>query len=124
MFPDWGNTAEDSDKNLTLNHTWLLAVTGFLRASDIHRIDDSKRVIAQGILNLAIVAANEKRKGRPIIRPCQISRNTDQILCPVYTYETIEIHKGSFEAPHGRQHNPLYTLAFGADKPPTEHPNT
>ncbi|OMJ18751.1 hypothetical protein AYI69_g6885 [Smittium culicis] len=85
MFRDWGNTAELFDKNLTSKLYWLLAVTGFLRASDINRIDDSKTIIALGILNLAIVSPKEKRKGRPIIHHFQISRHIDQTLCPVYT---------------------------------------
>ncbi|OMJ28059.1 hypothetical protein AYI69_g2476 [Smittium culicis] len=76
----WGHSDGLSDKELTAKLCWLLAVTGFLRASNIHRIDDSMSFISQVVLNLAIVSPKKKRQGRPIIRPCQISRNTDQIL--------------------------------------------
>ncbi|OMJ13475.1 hypothetical protein AYI69_g8995, partial [Smittium culicis] len=35
---------------------------------------------------LVIVAPKEKRKGRPIIRPCEISYHSDKLLCPVEAY--------------------------------------
>ncbi|OMJ27821.1 hypothetical protein AYI69_g2727 [Smittium culicis] len=41
---------------------------------------DFKTAISQGKLNLAIEAPTDKRKGRPITRPCQISRHTDKTL--------------------------------------------
>ncbi|OMJ28659.1 hypothetical protein AYI69_g1858 [Smittium culicis] len=85
MFREMENTAELSEKNLTAKLFWLIAALGFLIASEIHRINESKTVIAQGILNLAILAPKEKRKGRPIIHSCQISIHIDQTLCPVYT---------------------------------------
>ncbi|OMJ18810.1 hypothetical protein AYI70_g5125 [Smittium culicis] len=90
MFRDWGTTSELSDKNLTLNLCWLLAVTGFIRESDIHRIDDSK---------------TEKRKRHPIIFPCQISRHTDQTLSLVYTYMVYKqrIAQTSFPSPHANK---------------------
>ncbi|OMJ23625.1 hypothetical protein AYI70_g2153 [Smittium culicis] len=45
MIKLWGQSESLSDKELAANLCWLLAVTGFLRASDIHSIDDSKSFI-------------------------------------------------------------------------------
>ncbi|PVU86641.1 hypothetical protein BB560_006630 [Smittium megazygosporum] len=83
----WGPSETLSDKDLTSKLCWLLAVTGLLRASDIHRIDDSETKIENGVLNLVIVAPKEKRNGQPIKRPCQISGHLNPILCPVKTYQ-------------------------------------
>ncbi|PVV02953.1 hypothetical protein BB560_002580 [Smittium megazygosporum] len=83
----WGPSETLSDKDLTSKLCWLLAVTGLLRASDIHRIDDSETKIKNRVLNLVIVAPKEKRNGQPIKRPCQISGHLNPILCPVKTYQ-------------------------------------
>ncbi|PVU96384.1 hypothetical protein BB561_001219 [Smittium simulii] len=48
----------------------VIAVTGFLQASDIHRIDDARSRIENNTLHLVIVAPKEKRAGKPIERPC------------------------------------------------------
>ncbi|OMJ09068.1 hypothetical protein AYI69_g10827 [Smittium culicis] len=66
--------------NLTSKKFWLLAVFGFMRKRDIHRIDDTQTTIIDGALKLVIVAPKEKRKGRPIIRPCEISCHSDKLL--------------------------------------------
>ncbi|OMJ15319.1 hypothetical protein AYI70_g7346, partial [Smittium culicis] len=42
LFKEWGPSNELSTKKLTAKLCWLLSVTGFLRASDIHRIDDKR----------------------------------------------------------------------------------
>ncbi|PVU87854.1 hypothetical protein BB560_006425, partial [Smittium megazygosporum] len=83
----WGPSETLSDKDPTSKLCWLLAVTGLLRASDIHRIDDSETKIENGVLNLVIVAPKEKRNGQPIKRPCQISGHLNPILCPVKTFQ-------------------------------------
>ncbi|OMJ27986.1 hypothetical protein AYI69_g2552 [Smittium culicis] len=54
-----------------------------MRASDIHHIDDAQTTTIDGTLKLVIVAPKEKHKGRPIIRPCEISCHSDKLLCPV-----------------------------------------
>ncbi|OMJ21763.1 hypothetical protein AYI70_g3276 [Smittium culicis] len=85
-FRWWGPTSDLSIKDLTAKLCWLFAVAGFLRASDIHRIDDARSRVDQGILYLVIVAPKEKREGRPIEKPCQISPHSDPILCLVVAY--------------------------------------
>ncbi|OMJ14702.1 hypothetical protein AYI70_g7724 [Smittium culicis] len=86
LFKEWGPSNECSIKKLTAKICWLLSVTGFLRASDIHRIDDERSHVSLGVLNLVIIAPKEKRSGRQIEKPCQISPHTDPILCPVVAY--------------------------------------
>ncbi|OMJ25904.1 hypothetical protein AYI70_g579 [Smittium culicis] len=86
LLREWGQNSTLTVKQITAKLCWLLPVTGFLRASDIHRIDDQRSHIDQGVLNLVIVAPKEKRGGRPIEKPCQINPHTDKILCPVNAY--------------------------------------
>ncbi|PVU91551.1 hypothetical protein BB561_004345 [Smittium simulii] len=86
LFREWGPTPNLSFKQLTSKLCWVLAVTGFLRASDIHRIDDAQTRINQGVLCLTIVAPKEKRDGRPVEKPCQINSHADPTLCPVIAY--------------------------------------
>ncbi|OMJ12127.1 hypothetical protein AYI69_g9547 [Smittium culicis] len=50
----WGQSDGLSDKDLTAKLCWLLDVTGFLRTSDIHHIDDSKKS-AKGVQSYAHV---------------------------------------------------------------------
>ncbi|PVU91406.1 hypothetical protein BB561_004407 [Smittium simulii] len=83
---NWGLNSELSVKDLTTKLAWLLAVTGMLRASDIHRIDDARSQIINGSLHLVIVAPKEKRGGQPIERPCQIMEHTNPSICPVKVY--------------------------------------
>ncbi|OMJ24541.1 hypothetical protein AYI69_g4595 [Smittium culicis] len=45
--------------------------------------NDAQTTTIDGTLKLVIVAPKEKRKGRPIIRPCEISCHADKLLCPV-----------------------------------------
>ncbi|PVU94572.1 hypothetical protein BB559_002962 [Furculomyces boomerangus] len=80
---EWGLNEKLDNIQLTTKCAWLLAVTGFLRASDISRIDLSKSEIRNNILYLVILAPKEKRKGSPIIKPTVIKSHEDSILCPV-----------------------------------------
>ncbi|OMJ12602.1 hypothetical protein AYI69_g9352 [Smittium culicis] len=61
-------------------------MSGFLRSSDIHSIEDQRSCIDKGVLNLVIIAPKEKRGGHPIENPCQINPHPDIILCPVNSY--------------------------------------
>ncbi|OMJ12321.1 hypothetical protein AYI69_g9449 [Smittium culicis] len=72
-FREIGDNEKLDIKNLTSKTCWLLAVCGFMRTSDIHRIDDAQTTTIDGTLKLVIVAPKEKREGRPIIWPCEIS---------------------------------------------------
>ncbi|OMJ08718.1 hypothetical protein AYI69_g10967 [Smittium culicis] len=86
-FVELGPTDQLEVGLLTAKTCWLLAICGFLRASDLHRIDDKQSVIVDGILKIVIMLPKEKRGGRPIIRPCEISSHKDTLLCPVETYK-------------------------------------
>ncbi|OMJ26447.1 hypothetical protein AYI70_g157 [Smittium culicis] len=86
LSKEWGPSTECSIKKLTAKICLLLSITGFLKASDIHRIDDERSHVSLGVLNLVIIAPKEKRSGRPIEKPCQISPHNDPILCPVIAY--------------------------------------
>ncbi|OMJ10546.1 hypothetical protein AYI69_g10200 [Smittium culicis] len=66
---EWGRIQELDIRQLTSKTCWLLALCGFLRASDIHRIDDSRTTIHNGILKMVIIAPKEKRNGKLIERP-------------------------------------------------------
>ncbi|OLY78240.1 hypothetical protein AYI68_g7714 [Smittium mucronatum] len=85
-FRELGDNEQLKIKSLNSKTCWLLAVCGFMRASDIHRIDDAHTTKIDGKLKLVIVAPKEKRKGRLIIRPCEISCHSDKLLCPVEAY--------------------------------------
>ncbi|OLY82971.1 hypothetical protein AYI68_g2901 [Smittium mucronatum] len=47
---EWGETNELDNRKLTTKCCWLLSLRGFLRASDIHRIDDARTTISNGTL--------------------------------------------------------------------------
>ncbi|PVU93748.1 hypothetical protein BB561_003065 [Smittium simulii] len=66
LFRDWGPTPNLSVKQLTAKLCWLLSVTGFLRASDIHRIDDARSLINQGVLCLTIFAPKENEEAEKV----------------------------------------------------------
>ncbi|OMJ28369.1 hypothetical protein AYI69_g2165 [Smittium culicis] len=86
---DLGTYAIDfmmSKKIIFRHKSSLLAVTDFLRASKIHRIEDTRSRTEKGKLNLVIVAPKEKRGGQLIENICLITTNTDPILCPVLAY--------------------------------------
>ncbi|PVU87336.1 hypothetical protein BB561_006376 [Smittium simulii] len=85
-FSNWGTNSEMSIKNLTSKLSWLLAVTGLLRSSNIHRIDDARTYITNGTLHPVIIAPKEKRGEQPVERPCQIAEHSNQIMCPVMAY--------------------------------------
>ncbi|OMJ22662.1 hypothetical protein AYI69_g5304 [Smittium culicis] len=82
-FKDWGPASGLAVKRLTAKLCWLLLVAGYFRVSDIHSIDDERSHITQCELNLVIVAPKEKRAGRLIENPWQITTYTYRILCPV-----------------------------------------
>ncbi|KAI9334328.1 hypothetical protein BD770DRAFT_332826 [Pilaira anomala] len=82
-----GNNSSMSLLRLTQKLCFLLGITGFLRPSDIERIDDSKTLIREGTLRLVILAPKEKRAGRPIEKVVIISPHSDTNLCPVICYQ-------------------------------------
>ncbi|PVU87371.1 hypothetical protein BB561_006371 [Smittium simulii] len=83
---NWSPNSELLVKDLTTKLAWLLAVTGMLRASDIHWTDDARSQIINGSLHLVIVAPKEKKGSQPVERPCQIMEHTNPIICSVKVY--------------------------------------
>ncbi|OMJ16691.1 hypothetical protein AYI69_g7741 [Smittium culicis] len=107
LLREWGQNSTITIKQITAKLYWLLSVTGFLRGSDIHRIDDQRSHIDKGVLNLVIVVPKEKRGGRPIEKTCQINLHTDIILCPVNAYMLYKekIAVNLCPAPHANNSN-------------------
>ncbi|PVV02173.1 hypothetical protein BB560_003381, partial [Smittium megazygosporum] len=93
----WGITENLNLRQLTTKLCWLLSICGFLRSSDIHRIDDSQTTITDELVRFVIIGPKEKRKGSAIIKPCEIKRHTDIILCPVHTYKVYRARVGPIE---------------------------
>ncbi|OMJ29796.1 hypothetical protein AYI69_g677 [Smittium culicis] len=85
-FKERGPTSGLTVKRLAAKLYWLLSVTGFLRTSDIHRIDDELSHVIQGVLHLVFVPPKEKHEGRPIEKPSQITPHIDPNLFPVLAY--------------------------------------
>ncbi|PVU91001.1 hypothetical protein BB561_004602 [Smittium simulii] len=79
-------------ETLTTKFVWLLATTGFLRASDIHRIDDAQTIVKEDKIIFKIIAPKKNRKGKPIERNCTISAHRDKILCSVLTYNIYKLN--------------------------------
>ncbi|OLY80270.1 hypothetical protein AYI68_g5635 [Smittium mucronatum] len=104
-FKEWGPTTELTVKKLTSKLCWLLAVSRFLRDSEIQRIDDKRTRIIQVVLNLVIVAPKEKRAGQTIEKPFQISSHTDPILCPILAYTVYKEKMASTLCPTPRTNN-------------------
>ncbi|OMJ26865.1 hypothetical protein AYI69_g3718 [Smittium culicis] len=93
----WGPTRNLGTKELTAKLCWLLSICEFLRSSDLHRVDDAQTLVSEDYIRLAIVAPKEKRKGRPICKPCEIKSHSDKILCPVETYKEYKKRIGDVE---------------------------
>jgi hypothetical protein len=74
-------------EQLTAKTAWLLAMVGFLRPSDIERIDLSQcSVSSDNILKLVVVAPKEKRFGSRITKAITIHPHPNDLLCPVLAY--------------------------------------
>ncbi|KAG2191001.1 hypothetical protein INT47_006018 [Mucor saturninus] len=98
---------------LTQKLCFLLGITGFLRPSDIERIDDSKTMVTTESLRSVILAPKEKRAGRPIEKVVVISNHSSPLLCPVATYQTYKTHFLA-EPPIIRQHARLPQFTYTA----------
>ncbi|KAI8136898.1 hypothetical protein BJV82DRAFT_526214, partial [Fennellomyces sp. T-0311] len=73
---------------LTRKLAWLLGVCGFMRPSDIERIDLDQSSIPtrdDDPLILLVVAPKERRQGKRITKPITIARHSDATICPVRT---------------------------------------
>jgi hypothetical protein len=79
-----------SIEDLTRKLCWLLALCGFLRPSDIERIDldASDWTSKPDRIHLTVVAPKEKRFGQRIRRQVTIQAHSDSKLCPVAAFQT------------------------------------
>ncbi|OMJ23827.1 hypothetical protein AYI69_g4849 [Smittium culicis] len=100
FFRLWEPTTDLIVKQLTSKLCWLLAVTGFLRASDIHTIDNARSRTENGELNLVIVTPKENRGGQPVEKSCLITSHTDSILFPVVAYKVYKKKLRSTSSQH------------------------
>ncbi|OMJ11203.1 hypothetical protein AYI69_g9922, partial [Smittium culicis] len=83
-----GHNSRMSKYDLTAKLFWLIAICGFLRPSDIERIDDSKTSVTKEYIKFIIVGPKEKRNGTPIEKVSIIHTHSDKKLCPVETYKS------------------------------------
>ncbi|KAG2215949.1 hypothetical protein INT45_001698 [Circinella minor] len=72
--------------DLTRKTCFLLAITGFLRPSDIECIDAARTKILNNKLSLIIVKPKEKQRGQPIEKSITIRSHTNPLLCPIKAY--------------------------------------
>ncbi|KAG2225102.1 hypothetical protein INT45_011784 [Circinella minor] len=86
-----GNNATMRPIDLTRKLCFLLAITGFLRPSDIERIDDNKTSITSRGLRLIIAVPKEKRRRQPIEKVITIKPHSNQLLCPVQAYQDYKV---------------------------------
>ncbi|OMJ30025.1 hypothetical protein AYI69_g445, partial [Smittium culicis] len=107
---EWGDTSKLDNNKLTTKCCWLLSLCGFLRASDIHRIDDARTIITNGTLKLVIIAPKEKRNGQPIERPCEINSHPNPRLCPVLAYTIYKAKIATELCPTPRANNDSITV--------------
>jgi len=85
-FRRWGDNPTLAVTHLTQKLCWLLAMCGFLRPSDVARIDDDRTECNNNALKLVIVAPKEKRGGCRVEKVVHIHHHTDDRLCPVSAY--------------------------------------
>ncbi|PVU96747.1 hypothetical protein BB561_000985 [Smittium simulii] len=101
-------------KELTSKTCWLIAVCGFLGASDIHRVDDEKTEISNKSIKLIICAPKEKRNSSPIEILVEIKAHSNEILCPVIAYRIYKqrIPNIPFPRPHANNKNLIMNHLF------------
>ncbi|ORE05302.1 hypothetical protein BCV72DRAFT_209594, partial [Rhizopus microsporus var. microsporus] len=82
-----GSTNDLSDDLLTAKTAWLLAMVGFLRPSDLARVDLDKCSISEDkVLHLCVVAPKETRQGSHITKTITIHPHPDPLLSSVTAY--------------------------------------
>lgn len=97
------SSAHSSLYNLAHKTVFLLAITGFLRPSDLHRINlQDSFVDGSRCLHLSVVAPKEKRNGRRIVKVVRIKPYPqDATLCPVTAFEALRDHPNTVHRPPG-----------------------
>ncbi|KAI7895436.1 uncharacterized protein EV154DRAFT_457481 [Mucor mucedo] len=109
----WGENCDMTLLQITQKLCFLLGITGFLRPSDIERIDDSKTLVVNDALRLVVLAPKEKRAGRPIEKVVNISAHSNIMLCLVTCYTQYKNRFASL-APVVRSHDRLPHLLYTA----------
>ena len=90
-------------EKLTAKTAWLLSTVGFLRPSDVERIDLHQRSVSPDlVLKLVILAPKEKRQGNRITKAVTIHPHNNPLLCPVLAYHAYGLKIAHSEAitPH------------------------
>lgn len=81
---------------LTMKTAWLLGVVGFMRPSDLERIDlDNTSILSGNILYLRVLAPKEKRRGSRISKTITIHPHSNSLLCPVAAFVCYREHFAS-----------------------------
>ncbi|PVU94848.1 hypothetical protein BB561_002206 [Smittium simulii] len=107
-FKILGPTNNLNTKELTAKSCWLIAVCGFLRASNIYRVDDERTKILNNSIKLIICAPKEKRKSNPIERLVEIKAHSDEIICPDIVYKIYK--QRILKIPCSKSHNAWLTI--------------
>ncbi|PVZ96716.1 hypothetical protein BB558_007361 [Smittium angustum] len=81
-----GKNEDMSIVNLTSKLCFFLGFCGFMRPSDIERIDESRTVVEESFIRLIIVSPKERRNGTPIKKACYVNSHPTDYLCPRKTY--------------------------------------
>lgn len=78
--------------DLTRKLCFLLGITGFMRPSDLDRVDDSRTVVSTAPLSLklVVIGPKERRAGRPIEKVVLIRGHSNLHLCPVLCYQAYQ----------------------------------
>ncbi|KAI9495716.1 hypothetical protein BDB00DRAFT_897580 [Zychaea mexicana] len=99
---DLGNNLTMCAIDLTCKLCFLLAITGFLRPSDIERIDDGRTNVTDRHLRLVIARPKEKRYQQRIEKVIHIHRHETSLLCLVQTY--VDYHTRFCQTPCRRSY--------------------
>ncbi|KAI8144646.1 hypothetical protein BJV82DRAFT_536349, partial [Fennellomyces sp. T-0311] len=90
---DYLRQLSDNDQlepaDLTRKLAWLLGVCGFMRPSDIERVDLDQSIrpaTEEDPLVLFVVAPKEKRQGKHITKTVTLARHTVVLFCPVQAF--------------------------------------
>jgi hypothetical protein len=83
-----GDNANLSLSNLAIKLGWLLGVCGFMRPSDIERVDTNQcEWSTSDSVLLTVVAPKEKRLGQRITKTIHIRPHSNSVLYPMATFK-------------------------------------
>ena len=77
---------------LQIKVAFLLAMAAFLRPSDLHRISASSFCFLSTTMKFKVFKPKKKRKGRHIIKTCQVFKHGIEKLCPVVAVQALLRH--------------------------------